>query len=577
MRTGGRGLVGVLVAMLAMTGAAVAPPIAMAEEPAIDWTPCAGAEGVDCATIEVPLDWSEPDGETIHIGLARRPAKDQANRIGSILMDPGGPGGSGVGTVMRDDVFTEEVSARFDVVGFDPRGINTSTLLRCDDELGRQAMAARHPANQAEFDELARLNRDLRDSCREHSGALVDHVDNLHTVQDMDAIRRALGEEKLSYVGYSYGSLMGQQYAEEFPERIRAFVLDGNMDHSLKTTWDFMRTETAPVERNFVEFADWCDRTPECALYGLDTRAVYADLRERARAGDLTDPATGAPIDFYGFAQTAFTVNSPQAWGRLATGIRALHDGAGTPVLTALLAEPVRNPYPAIWCADWDYPVRDFAEYDRLRQRLARSYPNIQWTPYVDHAMTCVGSGAENTNPRQRLDVDDDAPPIVMIGNVHDPATVYEWNRTAARQSGARLITYEGWGHTIYGGGRPSECVNDAVDAYLIDLRAPKRGLTCPATEEPGVDTAGVTPLGPGRSEFVSAGCRIRVRDGVIITMAPSRRPEKGPGMEYALLIYGDEKFWAARTDDEGRELVARHDTFAKMLVERGAMRSGKE
>jgi len=497
MRTGRRGLVGVLVATMVLTGVTLTP-VAVAEEPAVDWTPCAGAEGVDCATIEVPLDWSDPDGETIHIGLARRPAKDPANRIGSILMDPGGPGGSGVGSVINRDPFTAEVSARFDVVGFDPRGINTSTLLRCDDELGRQAMAARHPANQAEFDELARLNKDLRDSCREHSGALVDHVDNLHTVQDMDAIRRALGEEKLSYVGYSYGSLMGQQYAEEFPERIRAFVLDGNMDHSMKTAWDFMRSETAPVEKNFGEFAEWCDSTPDCALYGLDTKAVYGDLRERARAGELTDPETGAPIDFYQLSQVGFGVNYPQRWGDVATLMRSLHDGTGT--VTAQLAaaaEAVPNPYPAIWCADWSYPVRDFAEYDRLRKRLARSAPNIQWTPYVDHAMTCVGSGAETTNPQRRLDIDD-APPIVMIGNVHDPATVYEWNRTAAKQSGARLITYEGWGHTIYGAGRPSACVNDAVDAYLIDLRAPKRGLTCPATEQPGVSTAQVIPLGPG-------------------------------------------------------------------------------
>lgn len=502
MKKVSRGLVGVLVVLLSMTGLTATglttTGVAAAEAPAIDWTPCEGAEGVDCATIEAPLDWSEPDGETIHIGLARRPAKDPANRIGSILMDPGGPGGSGVGTVINRDVFTEEVSARFDVVGFDPRGINTSTLLRCDDELGRQAMAARAPTNQAEFDELARLNRDLHDSCREHSGALVDHVDNLHTVQDMDAIRRALGEEKLSYVGYSYGSLMGQQYAEEFPERIRAFVLDGNMDHSMKTAWDFMRSETAPVERNFVEFAEWCDSTPACALYGLDTKAVYGDLRERAKAGELTDPATGTKIDFYGLSRVGFRVNSPQRWSEVATMLRSLHDGTGS--VTAQLAEAaeaVPNPYPAIWCADWSYPVRNFAEYDRLRKRLARSAPNIQWTPYVDHAMTCVGSGAVTTNPQRRLDIDD-APPIVMIGNVHDPATVYEWNRTAARQSGARLITYEGWGHTIYGAGKPSECVNDAVDAYLIDLRAPKRGLTCPATEQPGSGTAEVTPLGPG-------------------------------------------------------------------------------
>lgn len=500
MRTGRRGLHGVLAGVLAVTGVVVAPSGAGAEQQAIDWQPCADAEGVDCATIDVPLDWSDPDGESIHIGLARRKAKDPDNRLGAILMDPGGPGGSGVGVVKGRDVFTEKVSERFDVVGFDPRGINTSTQLKCDEELSQQAFDARRPTSQDEFDQLVDLNKQLFDSCRQNSGALVEHADNLHVVQDMDAIRAALGEEQLNYVGYSYGTLMGQQYAEVFPDRIRAMVMDGNMDHSLDSAWDFMRTETEPVEKNFLEFADWCDATAGCALNGMDTKAAYGDLRERAKAGDLVDPETGEPVDFYLLSQIAFSVNIPQAWTDLAATLKALHDGAGavTADLTAA-AEAINHPYPAIWCSDWEYPVADFDEYDALRGKLDRKFPNIQWTPYVDHALTCAGGPTETTNPQQPLEIDS-APPLVMIGNVHDPATVYRWNRTAARQSGANLITYEGWGHTVYGLGRPSECVNEAVDAYLIDLTVPERGLSCPATEQPGAGSATLdrNPLGPG-------------------------------------------------------------------------------
>jgi len=491
MRT--RRLFGFLVGAMVAAGAVVAPSAAGAAPSAIDWQPCQDAEGVDCATIEVPLTWSKPRGEKIHIGIARRKATDQSHRIGSILMDPGGPGGSGVSSVMFASPFTARVNARFDVVGFDPRGINTSSQLRCDADLGLQARLARHPTSQAEFDALASLNRRLHDSCRANSGGLADHVGNIETVHDMDAIRAALGDRKLTYLGYSYGSLMGQQYAEVYPHRIRALVMDGNMDHSLRTAWNFVRSETAPVEEAFVEFADWCDTTATCPLYGEDTKAVYADLKVRARAGTLVDP-DGNPIDFYDLGFTAFQVIYPPMWGDLAGYLKDLRDGAATTFATFATAGELQNdPYPSIWCNDWNYPVRNYAEYQALRTRLSAKFPNAEWSPYVDHAMTCVGSGTKTTNPQARLDIDD-APPLVMVGNVHDPATVYEWNLTAARQSGARLITYEGWGHTAYGEPGPSECVNNAVDAYLISLTPPKRGLRCPATEVPGLATAGAAP-----------------------------------------------------------------------------------
>lgn len=482
-----RSLFALLAGTLVATGVALVPGTAAAA-PGIDWQPCPDAPGVDCGTIEVPLDWAKPDGEKIHIGLARRPAKDPATRIGSILMDPGGPGGPGAEAVKQSDVFTDAVNARFDQVGFDPRGIVNSSQLLCDADLAQQSDEAKHPTSQAEFDHLATVNRALHDSCRANSAGLADHVDNLATVRDMDAIRAALGEEKLTYVGYSYGSLMGQQYAEMFPDRIRAMVTDGNMDHSLRTAWDFMRSETAPVEDGFLEFADWCAATPSCALHGTDIKAVYADLKKRAKAGTLTDP-DGQPLTFYDLASSVFGgVMRPAAWGDVASHLADLRDGTATRAATALAADIQNVSYPSIWCSDWRYPVKNYAQYKLLRNKLDRAFPNVEWSPYVDHAMTCVGSGTKTTNPQRRLDIDD-APPLAMIGNLHDPATVYEWNLTAAHQSGARLITYEGWGHTAYDPNGPSECVNKAVDDYLINLKPPRSGLRCPATEVPGVST----------------------------------------------------------------------------------------
>jgi pimeloyl-ACP methyl ester carboxylesterase len=479
-----------MLAILASTlvvGAVVTPTTTAAAAPAastINWQPCGeDAPGVDCATIEVPLDYAKPRGKKIHIGIARRPATDPAHRIGSVLIDPGGPGGSGVGMTMGGDAVTPDVAARFDQIGFDPRGINTSSQLLCDVDLSRQSDAAKHPANQAEFDQLAGINRQLHDSCRANSGGLAEHVDNLNTARDMDAIRAALGEKKLTFVGYSYGSLMGQQYAELFPRNIRALVMDGNMDHSLRSAWDFARTETAPVEEGFREFAQWCDTTSTCPLYGLDTTGVYTSLKAKAKAGTLVDP-DGNKVDFYDLAGGTFTVVIPQAWSFVAGQLRWLWDGTEPPATTAnasALAEIGNDPYPPIWCSDWRYQVRDYNDYAKIRAGLAQKYPIMEWSPYVDHIMTCVNSGTKNTNPPGPLKVHG-APPIVMIGNLHDPATVYPWSVAASRQSGARLITYEGWGHTVYGF---SPCVDQAVDDYLINLRPPRRGLTCPSLDEP--------------------------------------------------------------------------------------------
>lgn len=477
-----------LLASTLVAGAMVVPGTATAEPAAtIDWKPCGEeAPGVDCATIEVPLDYAKPRGEKIHIGLARRPAKDPSKRIGSVLVDPGGPGGSGVAYVMGGDAVAPAVADRFDQIGFDPRGINTSTQLRCDAELTNQMTGARHPDSQAEFDRLATINRALHDSCRANSGGLADHVDNLHTVRDMDAVRAALGERKLTFVGYSYGSLMGQQYAEVFPQRVRALVLDGNMDHSIRTAWDFARSETASVEEAFTQFAQWCDTTPACAMHDLGTIASYNSLKARAKAGTLVDP-DGNPVTFYNLANEAFISVFPQGWSYLGEQLRWYWDGTGDPTRTAAVAAEIENiSYPTIWCSDWRFPVRNYAEYAEIRAGLARRFPIVEWSRYVDHTMTCVNSGTRTTNPQRPLRIKG-APPLVMIGNVHDFATVYEWSVTAARQSGARLITYEGWGHTVYGF---SPCVDQAVDDYLINLRPPRWGLRCPSLEEPGVAAA---------------------------------------------------------------------------------------
>lgn len=477
-----------LVASVVTTG-----PVASGEEPAghritaVDWRPCPEAPDVQCGSLTVPLDWDDPDGPTTHLGLARRPAKDPTRRIGSIVMNPGGPGGSGVSLVERGPVFTEPVEQRFDVVGFDPRGVNTSERVLCDTDLRDEYLEATHPTTGEEFDDLVDLARLHVRDCRERTGPVADHVHTLQTVRDLDAIRAALGERKLTYVGYSYGTLIGQQYAERFPGRIRAMVNDGNVDHSITSPREYVTTVTRVVEENFVAFADWCDTTASCALHGADTRAVYADLKDRARAGTLLDPATGQPLDFYHLSlRTSFRTYLPSQWQQVATTMLALRDGSGTTAGPSP-AGVDNDPFTLVRCADWRLQVEDVDEYTALRAGLTERFPNVEWSPYADYVTHCVGDPIEVRNPQHDLEVDG-APPLLMIGNRHDPSTPLAFSRVAARQSGSHLITYEGWGHTAYYPGvQVSGCVNAAVEAYLIDLAVPPRGLTCPPANAPPV------------------------------------------------------------------------------------------
>ncbi|MET0136685.1 MAG: alpha/beta fold hydrolase, partial [Kibdelosporangium sp.] len=227
-----------LVSTVLMSGASVAsaePVTTESEVGAITWQPCAEDATAECGTLKLPVDWAKPRGEKFDLAVARRKATDPAKRTGILLINPGGPGGSGVNFALgAKGFFSPEIQARFDIIGFDPRGVARSAPVQCSLELLRNPVST-YPTSQAEFDALADYNRKLRDDCRKNTGPIYDHVDTLSVVQDMDAIRRSLGERKINYYGVSYGTLIGQQYAERYGDKIRAMIIDSNMDHSLGT------------------------------------------------------------------------------------------------------------------------------------------------------------------------------------------------------------------------------------------------------------------------------------------------------------------------------------------------------
>ena len=310
----------ILAASVALTGVTVPP--AAAAPPPLTWTDCpvneTDAPPAQCATLQVPVDWNRPDGPTFGLKLARRTATDPQARVGSLVFGPGGPGDSGVDRIRtKFSRFSKDLQRRFDIVSFDPRGIGGSNPVVCSADL-----LARQPSpiitSQAEYDTTLAYNRELAKDCRAHTGPLYDHVDTLNSVKDLDAIRAALGESKLTFHGSSYGTLLGQQYAEAYPQKVRAIVLESVVDHSLGTR-EFLDTQAETAQDSFDEFMKWCDRTTACALHGRDIPALWADLLARAGRGELPDPLRpNTALTPFTLSFTAMKLLYDPEWARLA-------------------------------------------------------------------------------------------------------------------------------------------------------------------------------------------------------------------------------------------------------------------
>jgi len=502
-------------AAIALSTVVMLPTASAAPVTTLVWGPCVDAPddpAMSCATLTVPIDWDDPAGPTIDLAVARRAATDPAARIGSLMINPGGPGGSGVDFAINGTTyFSDELRSRFDLIGFDPRGVRRSHPVLCSRDL-----AVGPPTylldSQADFDALVAHNQALADDCRARTGPLVDHLDMVSVVKDVDALRAALGERKLTFYGVSYGSLNAQQYAELFPNRVRAIVADSNMDHSLDTR-GFLTTSATTIEASWTAFTDWCGRTESCVLHGRDMSALWNDLLAREARGELADPFDPehhpnlAEGDLIGLAFGAFY---RPAWPELAELLDAVDAGRtiprddqpqvpGTPPEQG---DVVEDPTAAILCSDYDLSVRNFRQYSAYLAEQRRNAPTMRYSPAGLQSTTdCVGRQASTANPRHPLRVHGLDTPLLLINSRYDPATGYNWATNAARQLGreAVLVTYDGGGHSAYG---RSECTRDTVDSYLISLTVPARGTHCPAVD-PDTDPSSLaettTPAISGR------------------------------------------------------------------------------
>jgi pimeloyl-ACP methyl ester carboxylesterase len=431
--------------------------------PAIRWAQCPDNPEGQCGTVSVPLDWKRPGGQRVDLAVARHVATDPARRLGVLVVDPGGPGGSAAEFALSR-LFSPELRARFDIVGVDSRGTGKSLAIRCADLVADQPST--YPSDEAGFTALLRYNQDALAKCRARSGPIFDHVDSAVVAQDVDAVRRALGERKISYFGLSYGTVLGQAYAEKFGHRLRAMVLDSVVDHSADLR-RFMGDRAAAVDDSFVEFVRWCERTESCALHGKDVYAAWEAALVRA---------DGEPLGRQRLIDSMYLALRGPDWpwaAELVTGTETRS--------SALSFEPnYESVRLAMVCQDFSLRVKDFQQYSRLRAEELRRSPIMRGSLIGhDEAAACAGVPGPPSNPPHRLDLRH-APKIMVLSARHDPTTPYDWAVNIRRQAprNTALMTYEGWGHIAY---PRSECTRGGVDAYLLDLTVPAR--SCPAVE----------------------------------------------------------------------------------------------
>ncbi|SOC56310.1 alpha/beta hydrolase [Ornithinimicrobium cerasi] len=454
----------------------------------LGWTSCESL--FECATVTVPIDYAEPTGGTIEIAVLRAPARGEGQ--GSLLVNPGGPGASGVDYAMSAGaVFSEEVRRAYDVVGFDPRGVGRSAPVNCvsDAELDVYLGHDTTPDDEAERDRQEEVLRGFAEGCLENAPDLAPHLSTVEAARDMDVLRSALGEETVTYVGASYGTYLGTIYANLFPDRVGRFVLDGAMDPTLEGE-EVGRGQAAGFERATRAYVEDCVAQGGCPL-GSDVESAMEripafldelDAQPLPVQGDTVTELTEGWA-FYGIAVAMY---DQTAWPILSQAFEAAFAGNGTLLMFLANAYARRGSdgsyssnmmeaFQAIGCL---VPESAETEEKPVAERVAEfSEVAPTWGRYFGAVSVCEYWEVNGSEEPEDYSASG-AAPIVVIGTTRDPATPYEWAEGLAEvlESGV-LISYDGDGHTAYG--RSNDCVDDAVDAYLLEGTVPQDGLRC--------------------------------------------------------------------------------------------------
>ncbi|MDS0137019.1 MULTISPECIES: alpha/beta hydrolase [unclassified Amycolatopsis] len=519
-------LVGALVAGVGLAGPAgtaaaaedsVVKPAVVGATPAVAWGTCesdvlAGVPAdqvkfYSCARYRVPVDHDDASLGTIDIALLKRAARTPDKRVGSLFLNPGGPGGPGLTMpIAGQAIFRPQVLDRFDLIGFDPRGVGASNPLRCftTQEDADEVFAAQVgvPISRAEISGTLASYRDYGRFCKNNAGSLLDHMSTKDVVRDLDTLRAAVGDRKLNYVGFSYGTLIGSTYAAMFPKQSRAIVIDGNVDPALRTSdgVQYDRERAQGFEIALDAFLKRCDQAgPKCAFSDGNPRAKFDELREYLRKQPITLPGSD-PLDISEFTGTVGGVlYSPGAFAALADWLQtyytAIHPSAQAQAQTqSLRPRPLTAPalghrgladlrpdspytgddsYFAVNCADKPFRIRQeqvpdiAAKWERESRTFGRSQA------FSDTAACPVWPAKKPDAYRGPWRAKTDVP-VVVVGNFYDPATRYKFaQRMAAELGNSRLLSVDAFGHCILG---DALGVDQAVADYLTDLEVPANG-----------------------------------------------------------------------------------------------------
>ncbi|MFJ5261975.1 alpha/beta hydrolase [Streptomyces sp. NPDC088387] len=467
---------------------------------------CADAQDMpgtmECGTVSVPLDYAHPTGKQIELDVSRVRAthKDPGNskrrvpRQGALVYNPGGPGGSGrffplVGLLPE----WKRIAAAYDLVGYDPRGVGRSAPLSCQDPKGYfkgPSPSPTHPSEAYKQERVARAKAIAR-GCAERSGSALRHYHSLNNARDLDVVRAALGEEKLTFMGSSYGTYFGALYATLFPSHVRRMVFDSAVNPDPAQVWYRNNlAQSAAFEGRWDDFRDWIARHHK--EYGLGTtEAAVQSSYDRARARLAAEPAGGkvGPGQLQGVFLDAGYYDD--YWPHRAHALSAYLKGDPQPLIdiaapvqeAAAEAENASAVYTAVECNDASWPT-DFRVWDRDNTRLARVAPFETWDN-VWMNLPCAYWPVARQKPLDVRTGPGELPPTLIVAAERDAAAPYEGALELHRRlSGSVLVTERDAGsHGVAGG--PNQCVNGHVDAYLLEGRVPVRRAACAPHLEP--------------------------------------------------------------------------------------------
>ncbi|MFF4120112.1 alpha/beta hydrolase [Streptomyces sp. NPDC001714] len=462
----------------------------------LSWREC-GVPGFQCATMKAPLDYADPGAGDVRLAVARKKATGKTKPLGSLLVNPGGPGGSAVDYLQQyaGIGYPAEVRARYDMVAVDPRGVARSEPVEClnGPQMDTFTETDMTPDDQKETDRLVGEFKTFAEACGKRSAQLLRHVSTVDSARDMDILRAVLGDQKLNYVGASYGTFLGATYAGLFPERVGRMVLDGAMNPSLSAR-ELNLQQTEGFETAFQSFARDCAKRTDCPLgdKGSTPTQIADNLKTFFQKLDAHPIPTGDP-DGRKLTESLATTGVIAAmydqaeWEQLRDALHTAmkdNDGAGLLALSDSYYE--RDPdgrysnlmfaNAAVNCLDLPPAFTSPEEVEKALPEFEKASPvfgpNLAWA-----SLNCAYWPVRATGEPHRIEAKG-AAPIVVVGTTRDPATPYPWARSLAEQlSSGRLLTYVGDGHTAYG--RGSTCIDSAINTYLLNGTPPPEGKRC--------------------------------------------------------------------------------------------------